>query len=130
MVAALHSGRGASRQLLLSALNGEFELLLSVPLILEYQSVLTRSERLDNGILRLLPLRELGGKIVSLVRQESRYEYLLQKGPDREYRRPVHGDNFEDSSTNGFDECLPTVAKCLYPEKPFLGNALPDHGDV
>jgi predicted nucleic acid-binding protein len=46
MVAALRSDRGASRQLLLAALNREFELLLSVPLILEYEAVLTRSQHL------------------------------------------------------------------------------------
>lgn len=46
VVAALRSNRGASRQLLLGALNQQFELLLSVPLILEYESVLTRPEHL------------------------------------------------------------------------------------
>lgn len=46
MVAALRSDRGASRQLLLAGLNQQFELLLSVPLILEYESVLTRPEHL------------------------------------------------------------------------------------
>src|SRR5690348_10925827 len=46
MVAAFRSDRGASRQLLLGTLNREFELLLSVPLMLEYESVLTRSEHL------------------------------------------------------------------------------------
>ena len=40
IVAALRSDRGASRQLLLAALNREFELLLSVPLMLEYEAVL------------------------------------------------------------------------------------------
>ena len=38
--------------------------------------------------------------------------------------------NFEDYETSGFDECAPTVAECLYPEEPFLGSRLPDHGDV
>lgn len=47
MVAALRSKRGASRQLLLGALNGQFELLLSVPLLLEYEAVLTRPEHLS-----------------------------------------------------------------------------------
>jgi putative PIN family toxin of toxin-antitoxin system len=47
VVAALRSDRGASRQLLLAALNRQFELLLSVPLILEYESVLTRPEHLE-----------------------------------------------------------------------------------
>ena len=46
MVAALLSDRGASRQLLLAALNRRFELLLSVPLILEYEAVLTRPQHL------------------------------------------------------------------------------------
>lgn len=46
MVAALRSDRGASRQILLGGLNREFELLISVPLMLEYESVLTRAEQL------------------------------------------------------------------------------------
>lgn len=36
----------ASRQLLIAALDGRFELLLSVPLLLEYEAVLTRHENL------------------------------------------------------------------------------------
>src|SRR5256885_873238 len=47
MVAAFRSSRGASRQLLLGALTGRFELLLSVPLFLEYEAVLTRAEQLN-----------------------------------------------------------------------------------
>lgn len=46
IVAALRSDRGASRQLLLAALNEQFELLLSVPLVLEYEAVLTRPQHL------------------------------------------------------------------------------------
>jgi putative PIN family toxin of toxin-antitoxin system len=42
MVAAFRSDRGASRRLLLSALDGGFDLLASVPLMLEYEAVLTR----------------------------------------------------------------------------------------
>ena len=46
MVAAFRSDAGASRQVLEAALVHRFELLLSVPLILEYESVLTRPEHL------------------------------------------------------------------------------------
>lgn len=46
MVAALRSSAGASRQLLLLALRRQFVLLLSVPLFLEYEAVLTRPEHL------------------------------------------------------------------------------------
>ena len=45
-VKALRSDRGASRQLLLAALDRQFELLLSVPLILEYEAVMTRPQHL------------------------------------------------------------------------------------
>jgi len=46
LVAAFRSSSGASRQLLNAARAGHFVLLLSVPLMLEYESVLTRPEHL------------------------------------------------------------------------------------
>ena len=46
LVAAFRSSAGASRQVLKSARARRFELLLSVPLMLEYESVLTRPEHL------------------------------------------------------------------------------------
>ncbi len=46
MVAALRSDRGASRQLLISVLDRRIELLISVPLMVEYEAVLTRPEHL------------------------------------------------------------------------------------
>lgn len=49
MVAALRSDRGASRQLLLAALARRITILVSVPLMLEYEAVLTRPEQLDNN---------------------------------------------------------------------------------
>jgi putative PIN family toxin of toxin-antitoxin system len=44
IVAATRSDAGASRQLVLAALDKRFELLLSVPLALEYEAVLKRPE--------------------------------------------------------------------------------------
>lgn len=46
MVAALRSDAGASRKLLIAALSKRFDLLLSVPLMLEYEAVLKRPEHL------------------------------------------------------------------------------------
>src|ERR1700687_4511009 len=46
VVAAMRSDRGASRQLLLAALDRRITLLASVPLMLEYEAVLTRPEHL------------------------------------------------------------------------------------
>ncbi len=47
MVAALRSEAGASRRLLTSALRKDLALLCSVPLMIEYEAVLTRPEHLD-----------------------------------------------------------------------------------
>ena len=47
MVAALRSDRGRSRQLLMAALDGVFQVLASVPLMIEYEAVLTRPEHLE-----------------------------------------------------------------------------------
>lgn len=46
MVAAIRSDAGASRLLLVAALERRFTLLASVPLMIEYQAVMTRSEHL------------------------------------------------------------------------------------
>jgi predicted nucleic acid-binding protein len=47
MVAGIRSDRGASRRLLRMALEGRgFRLLISVPLLIEYEAVLTRPEHL------------------------------------------------------------------------------------
>jgi hypothetical protein len=86
---------------------------------------------LDNSSLRLTVVPELGGKIISLIRNESGHEYLLQPAdPESAYRTRSHGDLFENYEPCGFDECVPTVAECLYPEEPFLASQLPDHGDI
>jgi putative PIN family toxin of toxin-antitoxin system len=47
LVAAFRSDSGASRRILEMALGHEFELLLSVPLMFEYEAVLTRPEHLS-----------------------------------------------------------------------------------
>jgi predicted nucleic acid-binding protein len=46
IVAAMRSDAGASRKLVLAALDRRFELLLSVPLALEYEAVLKRPEQI------------------------------------------------------------------------------------
>jgi putative PIN family toxin of toxin-antitoxin system len=46
IVAATRSDAGASRQLVLAALDKRFELLISVPLALEYEAVLKRPEQI------------------------------------------------------------------------------------
>ena len=47
LVAAVRSDRGASRRLLTAALERRYPIVASVPLMLQYESVLTRSEHLE-----------------------------------------------------------------------------------
>jgi putative PIN family toxin of toxin-antitoxin system len=47
IVAAFRSDRGASRQLLLAALDRKVVMLVSVPLMIEYEAVLKRPEQLE-----------------------------------------------------------------------------------
>lgn len=47
LVAAVRSDRGASRVVLVAALEQHYQALASVPLMLEYESVVTRPEHLD-----------------------------------------------------------------------------------
>ena len=51
LVAAVRSRRGASNAILVCAFQGRFDWLMSVPLFLEYEQVLTRTEiLLETGI--------------------------------------------------------------------------------
>jgi len=50
LVAAIRSKRGASRELLRMVLDEELKPLVSVPLVLEYEAVLTRSEHLNVSV--------------------------------------------------------------------------------
>jgi len=59
LVAALRSASGASRQLLLALRDGYFTALVSVPLFIEYEATLKRTELLNETRLSLSDIDEL-----------------------------------------------------------------------
>lgn len=59
VVAAMRSDQGASRRLLLAALDGRVAVVASVPLMLEYESVLTRPEHMDEVGVTALEIGEV-----------------------------------------------------------------------
>jgi putative PIN family toxin of toxin-antitoxin system len=67
LVAALRSDQGASRQLLLAALEHQIDMLVSVPLILEYEAVLTRSEQLKEFTLTAREVSNILDAIAAVV---------------------------------------------------------------
>lgn len=80
------------------------------------------------GGLRVTLLPELGGKIVSIT-DETGAEYIFQRS-DRPYERPVYGTGFDEWDCSGWDECFPTVAKCVLADGPWAGVEAPCHGEV
>ncbi len=74
----------------------------------------------------LLP--EVGGKIISL-RSAAGREWLWQT-KRRPYRRLTYGAPFEEQDVSGFDECFPGIAEGPYPESPWQGTTIPDHGEL
>ncbi len=70
-----------------------------------------------------------GAKIVSLWHQGRQREWLLQSDGTK-HPVPAYGSLFTEADLCGWDEMLPTADACVYPREPFLGVALPDHGEV
>ena len=67
VVAAMRSDRGASRQLLLAALERRITLLVSVPLMLEYEAALTRPEHLKAIGLRAEEVNEVLAALAAVM---------------------------------------------------------------
>jgi len=86
LVAAVRSDRGASRALLISALERRYPLLASVPLMLQYESVLTRPEHLTAAGISAADVEVLFNAI-ALVVEPIRISYLW---------RPVLPDSGDD----------------------------------
>jgi putative PIN family toxin of toxin-antitoxin system len=66
LVASIRSSTGASRRVLRAALERRCTLLLSVPLVLEYQAVMTRSEHLEAAGLSADDIGELLDALVKV----------------------------------------------------------------
>jgi putative PIN family toxin of toxin-antitoxin system len=67
IVAALRSDQGASRLLLLAALDRRIIMLASVPLMLEYEAVLTRPEQLDKIGLSVVEINVVLDAVASVI---------------------------------------------------------------
>ena len=85
MVAAIRSSGGASRLLLLGALKRRLDLLISVPLLIEYEAVLSRAEHLRASGLSVDDIAVLLDAIASVavpVRLEFLWRPVLQDPGD------------------------------------------------
>jgi putative PIN family toxin of toxin-antitoxin system len=95
LVAALRSDSGASRQILLGALDERFNLLLSVPLVIEYEAVLTRPEQLETSNASTADVESILDALVAVaepVRLSFRWRPILNDpGDDMVLETAVNG---------------------------------------
>jgi galactose mutarotase-like enzyme len=85
--------------------------------------------QLEGPDLRLVVLPELGAKVISLVYTPTGREFLWRH-PGRPLRLAEYGAAYEAGDISGWDECFPTIGAGVYPEAPWAGVALPDHGEL
>ena len=102
LVAALRSDRGASRLLLVSTLEGHCLSLVSVPLMIEYEAVLTRPEHLAASRLSHADVQELLDAL-AVVAEPIRLSYLWRPAlPD------AQDDMVLETAVNGRADLLVT----------------------
>jgi hypothetical protein len=88
-----------------------------------------RALALESDTLRLQVLPDLGAKVISLVFKPTEREYLWRH-PGRPMRLAAYGAAYEAGDISGWDECFPTIGAGVYPEAPWAGIPLPDHGEL
>ncbi len=84
---------------------------------------------LEDDTYRLLILPQVGGKLASLVHLPLDQEFIW-RNPRRRFRLPRYGDLYERYDISGFDECFPNIGVGYYPEYPWQGIHLVDHGEL
>lgn len=82
---------------------------------------------LRRGDLLVEAIPGLGGKIARIAKDG--HEFLFEN-PTRRMRLAAYGAPYADYDASGFDECLPTVGPCSFPDYPWEGTPVPDHGEV
>ncbi len=84
---------------------------------------------LSNGVLEAVLLPENGGKMASLKDLRNGREFLLQTDNKVYKPQPYDGD-YTQGECSGFDDMFPTIDPVPYPDFPWKGVVMPDHGEV
>ena len=88
---------------------------------------------LENKLIKVILLPEIGGKIKELINLESGTQFLLDnQRPDGMYTMENYGSDFSNFDVSGFDDCFPTIDPCTINslKDKYSEYCLPDHGEV
>lgn len=88
-----------------------------------------RAIALASDAVRLVLLPEIGAKVVSCVDARTGHEYVW-RNPDTPIVPLPYAVPFDRYDISGWDECFPGIGQCVYPEGPWQGTVVPDHGEL
>ncbi|TFE28616.1 hypothetical protein [Cohnella luojiensis] len=70
----------------------------------------------------------LGSKVVSLVNRSTNREWLWSSG--KALGNEGYASAFSAGDESGWDEMFPGIIESTYPDEPWKGRRIPDHGEV
>lgn len=79
--------------------------------------------------MRMTVLIGLGAKVISLRSRRTDREFLW-RDPHRSFRPAKFGSAYASYDISGLDDCLPGIDACTYPESPWRGTPVVDHGEL
>ncbi len=85
--------------------------------------------KMENEVLRAVFLPDYGSKMVSLLHKRTGREILFQPS-ETELELPYYGADYAAWDASGFDELFPSIDASFYPEEPWRGQYIPDHGEL
>lgn len=86
---------------------------------------------LENDLLKVVFLPQIGGKMIKLINKRTGTNFLLgPQNKERNYKKAFHGAPFQNYDVSGFDECFPTIAACTFKTKHGSEIIFPDHGQL
>lgn len=88
----------------------------------------TESLIIENDYLAVTVL-PFGGRIVSILDKSINKEFLMQQEGVK-YNQREYDSDYDEADPAGFDDMFPTIVKSFYPDYPWEGILLPDHGEV
>jgi hypothetical protein len=85
---------------------------------------------IHNDVMRCEFIPELGAKIAQIRDLRTGRDWLWRHPRMPYVRVPATANYVDEADTGGWDECYPTVGRCLYPAPPWQNQLLPDHGEL
>ncbi len=88
-----------------------------------------RTVTIEGESILLTVIPEIGGKIISFQNTVAGREYIW-RDPAVTFKMPKYDGWFGDYNINGWDEVFPSITPVDYPEYPWKGVPIPDHGEL